>query len=410
MTRGSDISGFYRLSQEERIRVIADFLGLKREEIPLPHPPPPLPLENSVGYFPVNLGIANYFLIDGKDYFVPMATEEPSVVAAASHGAKIARAGGGFKTYVGEQLMLSQVVITEAKRELDIAQLTDVVSKVADSQMPSVVAAGGGFRGIESEKKGKFLVIKLWIDPADSMGANTLDRVAETLAPLFEEATGGKALLRILSNRVTRRIARAEVAIPAEAVGGSDVAGRIAEASEFAELDEDRAVTHNKGIMNGVTALALATGNDTRALEAAAHSYAAKDGKYSPLSTWKFDGDKLAGRIELPVPVGVVGGSVKSNEVAAFCLRLLRVSKASELGRVMAAVGLAQNLAALMALVTEGIQKGHMRLAARTIAVAAGAQGQLVDIVADELIKRGQIRVDVAKKILESMNQGKRDA
>ncbi len=407
MGLGSDVSGFYRLSQEERIKLLADFLDVKREEVPLPSPPPPLPLENSIGYFPVNLAVANYFLIDGRDYFIPMATEEPSVVAAASHGAKIARAGGGFRTGTGEQLMLSQVVITDAKRDLDVAQFVDIASRIAQSEMPSVVAAGGGFRGLDAERKGKYLVIRIWIDPADSMGANTLDRVAEALAPLFEEATGGKALLKILSNRVTRRLAWAEVEVPAEAVGGSDVAARIAEASDFAMLDEDRAVTHNKGIMNGVIALALATGNDTRALEAAAHSYAAKTGRYTPLSTWKFDGSKLSGKIELPVPVGVVGGSLKSNETAAFCLRLLRISRASELGRIMAAVGLAQNLAALMALVTEGIQKGHMRLAARTIAMAAGAEGALVDLVANELIKTGQVRVDVAKRILESLKERK---
>ncbi len=407
MGSGSDIGGFYKLSQEERIKILADFLGVKREEVPLPSPPPPLPLENSIGYFPVNLAVANYFLIDGRDYFIPMATEEPSVVAAASHGAKIARAGGGFKTGTGEQSMLSQIVITDAKRDLDVTQFVGVASRIAQSEMPSVVAAGGGFRGLEAENKGKYLVIRVWIDPADSMGANTLDRVAEALAPLFEEATGGKALLKILSNRVTRRLAWAEVEIPAEAVGGREVATRIAEASDFAMLDEDRAVTHNKGIMNGVVALALATGNDTRALEAAAHSYAGKGGRYTPLSRWKFDGSKLNGRIELPVPVGVVGGSLKSNETAAFCLRLLRVSRASELGRIMAAVGLAQNLAALMALVTEGIQKGHMRLAARTIAMAAGAEGSLVDLVANELIKGGQIRVDVAKRILESLKEKK---
>ncbi|MFP3219974.1 MAG: hydroxymethylglutaryl-CoA reductase, degradative [Candidatus Marsarchaeota archaeon] len=405
MVRSSDISGFYKLSQEDRIKLVAEFMGVNRESLPLPNPPPPLPLENSIGFFPINFAVANYFLIDGKDYLIPMATEEPSVVAAASNGAKMARSGGGFFTGAGEQLMLSEVVIKGAKNDFNPEDYYRELKSLADSQMPSVVAAGGGLKEVKTERLGNYLVVKFWVDTADSMGANALDRLAEAVAPIIETATGGKALLRVLSNRVERRLAWAEAKVPLEALGGEEVARSVEEASQFASLSEERAVTHNKGIMNGVSAVALATGNDTRALEAAAHSYACREGKYRPLSSWHVEGDRLVGRIDLPIPVGTVGGGVRSNEAAVFSLKLLGVSKAVELGRVMAAVGLAQNLAALKALVTEGIQKGHMRLAARTIAVTAGAVGDQVDRVADEMIAMGVVRVDVAKEILGRLNK-----
>lgn len=403
MEKTSGIAGFYKLSQEDRIKVLAEFMGIERESIPLPDSPCPLPLENSIGCYPINFGVANYFLIDGKDYFIPMATEEPSVVAAASNGAKIARSGGGFKTGAGEQLMLAQVVLKDPKIDLNLAEFVGEINKIVGSEMPSIVATGGGLKDWQTEKVDKYLTVKLWVDVADSMGANALDRLAESVAPIFESATGGRALLKVLSNRADRRLAWAETSIPFDAVGGESVARSIQEATEFAFINEDRAVTHNKGIMNGVIALATATGNDTRAIEAAAHSYACRGGRYKPLSKWKVEGGLLNGRIDLPVPVGVIGGGVKSNELAAFSLRLLKVNRAVDLGRVMAAVGLAQNLAALRALVTEGIQKGHMKLAARTVAMTAGATGDLIDRVADKMVQEGIISVGTAKKILEEL-------
>jgi len=408
----SDVPGFYRLTEEERITMLARFASMKREELPFPSPPRPLPLENSIGQFPLNLSLANYFLIDGKDYLIPMVTEEPSVVAAASNGAKIARAGGGFLTRTLGSTMRAQVVLRDAGSppgEEEIRSLEEEVRQTVNQQMPMVVQAGGGYRGMSVEQVGRFLVFSLLIDPADSIGANALDRAAEAISPMLEQRYGGSALLRILSNRVHERFSQAEAQVPPDVVGGPEIAQAISDASSFAELNEDRAVTHNKGIMNGVEALALATGNDTRALEAAAHAFACREGRYRPLSTWTFDGKFLKGTLTLPTPIGTVGGSIAGNPAAKACLRVLGVKRASELGRIMAAVGLAQNLAALRALVSEGIQKGHMRLAARTLAATAGATGEEVNAVANRLLEEeGPLRVDRARQILEDLRKEQR--
>jgi hydroxymethylglutaryl-CoA reductase len=423
VNKSSSISGFYKLSPKERLVLVKEFAGLSDKECALLLNTGSLPLEaadrmieNVVGAFPLPLGIGVNFLINNRDYLVPMAIEEPSVVAAASYAAKMVRAGGGFHTSSTAPVMIGQIQVVgmsdpeEAKRRV-LAAKQDIIDE-ANAQDPVLASVGGGAKGLDakviSTTVGSMLIVELHVDCRDAMGANAVNTMAEAVAPLIERITGGRVYLRIISNLATKRLARAWCTVPKEAVGGEEVVDGIVNASAFAAADPYRAATHNKGAMNGIIAVVLATGNDHRAIEAGAHAYAALNGKYTALSTWEKDenGD-LKGRIELPMAVGLIGGAVRTHPIAKIAIKILGVKTANEFAEVLTAVGLAQNLAALRALAHEGIQRGHMSLHARNIAVAAGATGELINVVAERMVKERKIRMDRAKELIAELGAGK---
>ncbi|MEM1569288.1 MAG: hydroxymethylglutaryl-CoA reductase, degradative [Candidatus Bathyarchaeia archaeon] len=419
MEKTSRIAGFYKLSLEDRLRIVAEFADLTEEECNLLRDTGSLELgladrmiENVIGVMHIPLGVALNFLINGRDYLVPMAIEEPSVVAAASNAAKIARAKGGFQASTTPPIMIGQIQLVKvpdpygAKYTI-LVHKEEILSK-ANEQDPVLVKLGGGAKDLEvrvvESDLGPMVITHLLVDVRDAMGANAVNTMAEAVAPLIEKLTGGKVYLRIISNLAVYRLARAKAVFDKGELGGEEVVEGILYAYHFAKSDPFRCATHNKGIMNGIIAVALATGNDTRALEAGAHAYAARTGKYQPLTTWEVNNDgDLVGTIELPLAVGIIGGATRSNPLARVCLKILGVKSACELAEVMASVGLAQNLAALKALATEGIQRGHMKLHARNIAIMAGATGELIDEVADRMVKERIIRVDKAKEILQEL-------
>src|SRR5436309_4455047 len=356
------------------------------------------------------------FLINNKDNLVPMATEEPSVVAAASHAANMARQTGGFIAESTEPIMIGQVQIVNCPDphgvEKSVLREKKELIELANKQDPMLVSKGGGARDLRVRilptLAGTMVVAELLVDCRDAMGANTVNTMAEALAPRLEKITGGKVRLRIISNLADKRLARARVLIPKEALGGEEVVDGIVEAYAFAAAAPYRCATHNTGVMNGVTAVCLATGNDTRAIEAGAHAYAARSGHYSPLTIWKKDSNgNLVGTIEIPAAVGIIGGVTAVHPMAKICLKVLGVKTARELGEVMASVGLAQNMAALRALAAEGIQKGHMSLHARNIAAMAGAQGDLIELVAEQMVAERKIRLDRARELLLDLSKSK---
>jgi len=421
--KSSRIPGFYKLPMSERRRIVAEWAGLSSSEVELLGSLGNLPekiadsmIENVIGGMTYPFAVATNFLINGREYLVPMVIEETSVVAAASNAARMLRYEKGINADAERQEMISQIHLVRVDsprfKAMKIIEAKKELLDYAAQQDPTLLKYGGGprdleVRVLEHPALGGVIVVHLIVDVRDAMGANTVNTMAEALAPLLEKITGGKARLRIVSNYATRRIARAWAKTPVEEVGGLEVAKGIMEASIIAEIDPYRAVTHNKGIMNGVIAVALATAQDHRAIEAGAHAYAARGGVYKPLSYWEVTEDGfLAGSLEMPLQVGIVGGAVKVHPVASIALKILGVSTARELAEVMAAVGLAQNLAALRALVTEGIQKGHMRLHARNLAIMAGATGDLIDKVAEKMIKDGRIRYDYARELVEKALRG----
>jgi hydroxymethylglutaryl-CoA reductase len=419
MAKSSVISGFYKLSPKERLAIIKDFAGLTDEEASLLQETGSLPLdmadhmiENVIGVFPEPLGIGANFLVNGIDYLIPMATEEPSVIAAASYAAKMVRESGGFHTSSTAPIMIGQIQVVrlkdvEAAKKMVLGAKADVLKK-ANDQDPVLVSFGGGAKNLDAKvidtSMGQMLIVELFVDCRDAMGANAVNTMAEAVAPLIEQITGGHVYLRIISNLATKRLARASCTVTKETLGGQEVVDGIAYASAFAAADPYRAATHNKGALNGIIAVILATGNDHRAIEAGAHAYAALNGKYTALSTWKKNenGD-LEGAIELPMAVGLIGGAVKTHPIARIAMKILGVKSANEFAEVLAAVGLAQNLGALRALADEGIQRGHMSLHARNIAVTAGAKDKLIDLVAERMVKERKVRVDRAKEILEEL-------
>lgn len=405
------------MSPEERLRIVKEFAGLTDEEASLLRDTGSLKIdladrmiENVIGVFPIPLGVAVNFLINGRDYLIPMAIEEPSVVAAASYGAKMAREGGGIFTSSTEPIMIGQIQSVGIKdpyrAKMSILEAKDEILKKANEQDPILVSLGGGAKDLRVKvidtMVGPMVITELLVDCRDAMGANAVNTMAEAVAPLIERITKGRVYLRIISNLATMRLARAWAVIPKEAVGGEDVVDGIVNAYAFAAADPYRAATHNKGILNGVIAVVIATGNDHRAVEAGAHAYAAISGRYLPLSVWEKneDGD-LVGSLEMPIPVGIVGGATKVHPIAKIALKILGVKSARELSEIMAAVGLVQNLAALRALAHEGIQRGHMSLHARNIAIMAGATGDLIDIIAERMVEERKIRIDRAKELLE---------
>jgi hydroxymethylglutaryl-CoA reductase len=415
----SRIQGFYKLPLEERLKIVAKFAELTEDEIALLKKVGNLELpiaermiENVVGTMAYPFAIAVNFLINGKDKLIPMVIEEPSVVAAASNAAKWARAKGGILTSSTGPIMIGQIQLTNVRDpwnvKLKILEHKSELIRIANEQDPTLVSLGGGAKDIEvrviDTPKGPMVITHIIVDVRDAMGANAVNTMAEAIAPYIEDISGGRVLLRIISNLADRRLVRARTIIDKNEIGGEDVVDRIVDAWAFATADPYRAATHNKGIMNGIIAVALATAQDHRAIEAGAHAYASRSGKYSPLTVWEknSEGD-LVGSLEMPMAVGLVGGAVKTHPIARIALKILGVKTADELGEIMGAVGLIQNLAALKALATEGIQRGHMKLHARNIAIMAGATPDIVDLVVEKMVQEGKVRFDRAKEIVEEL-------
>jgi len=373
-------------------------------------------IENTIGILSLPLGIATGFVINGEEYLIPMVTEEPSVIAAASKAAKIASRRGGFTaTNVDRALMIGQVQIVSIPPRLVGSKIQKILLykkellSLANSNSRSVMARDLQVREVEDKSQnmmGKMLIVEILVDTKDAMGANIINTMCEAISPRLEVLTGGNVIVRILSNYSTRRLVRCKAIFAREQLGGEAVVKRILYAYAFAYSDPYRAVTHNKGIMNGIDAVALATGQDFRAIEAGAHAYAARDGTYRSMTRWykTKDGD-LAGDLELPLAVGTVGGIVSVHPITKLGIKILGVKKAKELAAVLAAVGLAQNLAAMKALVSEGIQAGHMKLHARNIAVLAGAKGNLIKLVAERIADEKNVNLHRAKEIIALMTE-----
>ena len=426
----SRIPGFYNLPLGERLDKLAEAAGLTPDDLAAFRTPGGLTVdqadhmvENAVGTHALPLGIGLNFVVNGREVLVPMAIEEPSVVAGASFMAKLARAAGGFQAEASAPEMIGQMQVLDVP-DLPLARLALLEQKAnllaeADAIDPVLKKLGGGARDlevriIEDSPIGAFLVVHLIYDVRDAMGANAVNTACERLAAHIEAITGGRVHLRILSNLADRRLARARCTIPVtelafETVGrdtissytGEQVRDGIIEAWAFAAVDPYRAATHNKGIMNGVDAVVIASGNDWRAIEAGAHAYAAHSGRYTSLSTWGQDTEgNLVGTLEMPMAVGIVGGATKVHPTAKAALKLMGVKTAAELAEIIVSVGLAQNLAALRALATEGIQRGHMSLHARQVAIAAGAGGDMIEKVAAQMVAEKMVRIDRAEEIL----------
>jgi hydroxymethylglutaryl-CoA reductase len=422
----SRISGFYNLTIEERRAKLAEAANQTPEAL-IPFTTGGLSaesaehmIENVIGMYSLPMGVGLNFMVNGRDVLIPFVVEEPSIVAGASFMAKLARAGGGFTATTTEPLMIGQIqlinVVNMNEARLKIYEHKAELLATADAIDPTLKKLGGGARDlevrmIEDSPIGPFIVIHLIYDVRDAMGANAVNTACEKLAPQIESITGGKVHLRILSNLADRRIARARCTIPVseltvgfETFKGETVRDGIIAAWAFAATDPYRAATHNKGIMNGVDSVVVATGNDWRAIEAGAHAYAARSGRYTSLSTWGKDKDgNLVGTLEMPMAVGIVGGATKVHPAAQAAVKLMGVKTASELAEIIVCVGLAQNMAAMRALATEGIQRGHMSLHARQVALAAGASGELIEKVAAQMVAEKAIRVSRAEEILKEI-------
>ncbi len=422
----SRISGFYNLTIEERRKKLAEAAHQTPEDL-LPFTTGGLTaetadhmIENVIGMYSLPIGIGLNFMINGRDVLVPFVVEEPSIVAGVSFMAKLARAGGGFTATSTESLMIGQMqlinVVNMDEARLKLYEHKAELLEIADRADSTLRKMGGGARDleirlIEDSPIGPFLVVHLIYDVKDAMGANAVNTACERLAPQIEAITGGKVHLKILSNLSDRRMARARCTIPVneltvgfETFKGETVRDGIIAAYAFAASDPYRAATHNKGIMNGIDAVVLATGNDWRAIEAGAHAYAARSGRYTSLTTWGKDANgNLVGTIEIPMAVGIVGGATKVHPAAQAAVKLMGITTAAELAEIIACVGLAQNMAALRALATEGIQRGHMSLHARQIALAAGAKGDQIEKIAAQMVAEKAIRVTRAEEILKEL-------
>jgi hydroxymethylglutaryl-CoA reductase len=423
----SSFPSFHKLSVQERVRTVRDrgllssqdYKALVNGETVLDLSNADAMIENVIGVMGMPVGLGVNFLINGKDYVVPLAVEEPSIVAALSFAAKTTRAAGGFSTSSSDPILIGQIQVVDvphpSKARQMLEQRKEEVLNLANSLHPKMVARGGGAVDLEvilhpaTNESVEMLVAHLLVDTRDAMGANLVNTMCEGVASFVESITGGKVFLRILSNLADRSLVRAQVKIPTDKLGnngydGEQVRDGIIIASQFASVDSYRAATHNKGIMNGIDAVALATGNDWRAVEAGAHAYAARGTHYTALSRWSKDEDgSLSGEIELPIRVGIVGGPLQSNPQVGMNLRLAKVESSRELAEVMAAVGLAQNFSALRALVTDGIQRGHMTLHARSVVTAAGASPEIFDEVVDKLVESGEVKIWKAEELISQV-------
>lgn len=425
MTTDSRLPNFRALTPAQRLREVGRAAGLTADDMALLAEPGALALaladgmiENVIGTFELPMGVAANFLVNGRDVLVPMVVEEPSVVAAASFMAKLVRECGGFETSSTEPLMRAQVQLLGVTDPYGARQALlrhkAGILEVANSRDKVLIGLGGGCRDIEvhvfpDTPRGAMVVLHLIVDVRDAMGANTVNTMAESVSPLVEKITGGVVRLRILSNLADLRLARARVRITPEVLttrerSGAEIIEGILDAYTFAMVDPYRAATHNKGIMNGVDPVIVATGNDWRAVEAGAHAYACRSGHYTSLTRWEKDGaGALVGTIEMPMPVGLVGGATRTHPLARLALRIMDVRSAQELGEIAVAVGLAQNLGALRALATEGIQRGHMALHARNMALTAGATGDEVDRIARQMADEKDVRADRALVLLQAL-------
>jgi len=423
--KNARLQGFSQLSPLDRLNVIKSFAELSDEEIhalqggegALSLESADKMIENVIGTFNLPLGIADNFQINGRDILIPMVVEEPSIVAATSYGAKLVRKGGGFQASHTDPLMIGQVQLVEIpdpdKAQEDILLYKEEIIALANQSSSTLITLGGGARDLEmaffpSSPMGPMLIVHLLVDCRDAMGANAVNGMAERVAPLLQQISKGRAYLRIISNLSDRRLARARAVVPLTALArgsfsGEEVAKGIMWAYAFAAVDPYRATTHNKGILNAIDPLLVATGNDWRAVEAGAHAYASRKGHYGPLSTWEYDSEGLVGTIEIPLAVGIVGGATKVHPGVQAALKLLGVKSASELADICACVGLASNLAALRALATEGVQRGHMYLHARQIALSAGASGKLVDEIVRLMIEENNIKLTRAQELLSKL-------
>ena len=412
----SSISKFFEKSRKERLDIIKKFAGLSDDEVKqiensdggIIFDKADKMVENAIGTFSLPLGIATNFTINKKDYLVPMVIEEPSVIAAASKAAKIAKIHGGFKAEADESYSIGQIQVVEVDIKSAISAITKSEKEILDlanskSKTLSKIRKGAkqvSCREIKTDS-GKMLIVELLIDVGDAMGANITNTMCEAVAPLIEKITKGRVILRILSNYTTKRMAKASAIFDKEAVGGENIVDNIILAYQFALNDECRAVTHNKGVMNGIIAVANATGQDNRAIEAATHAYAARSGKYTSLTEWKKDKNgNLVGKIELPLSVGIIGGIINVHPLVKICTKILGVKSTQELASVMAAAGLAQNFSALRALASEGIQSGHMKLHARNIAAAAGAKPEQIDKIVKKMVEESNISLNRTKELL----------
>jgi hydroxymethylglutaryl-CoA reductase len=415
--KSSNISGFYKLPVKKRLEIVKEFADLQEDESQiflscLDINTADRMIENVLGTFEFPIGIAVNFLINGKELLIPMAIEESSVVAAASNAAKIARIKGGFKTESTDPLMIGQIQILHigdiASAAQKIIQKKKEILDLANEQDKVLLKFGGGAKDIEvrilDSPIGKMIVVHLIVDVRDAMGANAVNTMCEALTPMMEEITGGKVRLRILSNLADKRIVKATAIFEKEKLGGAHVVDAFLESYNLAAVDPYRAATHNKGIMNGIDALVIATGNDFRAIEAGAHAYAARNGQYSSLSHYyKNDDGDLVGELELPMAIGIIGGAGNIHPKAKLCKKILGIKTAKDLAEIIVSLGLAQNFAAVYALSTVGIQKGHMSLHAKNIAVMAGAKGEEIDKVANQMVKEGKIKIDRAEEILKEI-------
>ena len=415
----SSIPKFSEKSRNEKLEIIKNFSGLTEDEIKtiensgggISFENANTMVENAIGTFSLPLGIATNFRINQKDYLVPMVIEEPSVIAAASKAAKIAKILGGFTAHADESFSIGQiqVVETDAKSSIPkIMQSSNEILDIANSKSKTLSKIGKGAKEVTCKEihtdSGLMLIVELLIDVGDAMGANITNTMCEVVAPLIEKLTGGRVVLRILSNYSTRRIVRASAIFDKKGVGGEQVVNDILLAYQFAANDEYRAVTHNKGTMNGSIAVANATGQDSRAIEAAVHAFASRNGKYGSLTKWSKDQNgNLVGKIEFPLSVGIVGGIINIHPMAKICTKILGVSSAQELACVIASVGLAQNFSAMRALATEGIQNGHMKLHAKNIASAAGAKLEQMDKIVQKMVEENNISLNRAKELLDQI-------
>ena len=421
--RNSIYSGFFKLPMEKRLSEVAEFASLTEEERGILSSADSLDadkadhmIENVIGKFALPMGVAINFTINGRDVIIPMVCEEPSVVAACSNAAKMARPSGGFKASSSGNVMIAQIQVmgvpTPSASKSMILEKKGEIIRICNEKDPVLVKMGGGVKDVEvriiETLEGTMVIVHLLIDTGDAMGANAVNTMAEAVAPYIEEITGGSVELRILSNLADHRLVRARAVWKKEDIGGQEVVDKILNAYAFAEADSYRAATHNKGIMNGIVPVVIATGNDTRAIESGAHSYAARKGRYTSLTTWEKDenGD-LVGSIEMPMAVGLVGGATKIHPAAKTAVKILGIDTAAELGQIIACAGLANNLAAMKALATEGIQRGHMSLHARNLANTVGAKGEVLEIIVKQMVREKKVRIEYAQELFEKYTEGK---
>lgn len=417
MSPTSRLPNFHQLKQSERHQMLIDLGLLSPEESHYLHNTGHLSfeqvdhmVENVIGTFNLPLGIATNMIINGEERLIPMATEESSVVAAVCNAAKQCRSSGGFHASVSGNIMIAQIQLTSVcnpySARLNLLSHESEIKQICDEIDPVLIEYGGGFKKLEirllTDTPEPMVIVHLLVDTQDAMGANAVNSMAEAVAPKLAQWTGGKANLRILSNLADQRLARVTATWTLDDIGGESVRDAMLSAYHFAYADPYRAATHNKGIMNGISAVVLATGNDTRAVEAGAHAYAARSGQYRSLTHWETDPQgNLSGALEMPLAVGLIGGATKVHPTAQIALNIIGARKAQDLAEAIVSVGLAQNFAAMKALATTGIQKGHMALHAKNIAMMAGASGDRIEEIARQMIALGKIRIDIAKQLLE---------